>query len=141
MQWSSICLVRGNATALGSRLGDFADDFLERLVRRCPELSRALTWNREMRRRELVDTFSAVLRLASNTNALAARLSVIAVANERRGVRRPHYEHGRDVLLALLMEYNAGQWSPGLARAWEEVLDHAVIHLAPPVSMDEAWAA
>jgi hemoglobin-like flavoprotein len=151
MQWTSVCLVRSNAAALalggtpggsnGGRAGAFADDFLDHLVRRCPDLARVLTWNREMRRRELADTFAAILRYAANTQALAARLTVIAASNERRGVRRPHYEHGREVLLTLLREYNGPAWSPELARAWEELLDHAVMHLAPPQCFEEAMAA
>ncbi len=141
MQWSSVCLVRSNAAALGPKATSFADEFLDRFVRECPELSRALTWNREERRRSLLETFAAVVKQAGHSQALATRLIVISAANERRGVRRQHYHLGREILLELLAEYNGPSWNRGLAAAWEELLDHVVIHLSPPQSFEEALAA
>jgi hemoglobin-like flavoprotein len=141
MQWSSVCLARSNAAALGPKATSFADEFIDRFVRECPELSRALTWNREERRRALLDTFAAVLRQAGHSQSLAARLIVISASNERRGVRRQHYNLGREILLEMLAEYNGPSWNGGLATAWEELLDHVLIHLAPPQSFEEALAA
>src|SRR5688572_8694945 len=106
MQWSSVCLVRSNAAALGPKATSFADEFIDRFVRECPELSRALTWDREERRRSLLDTFAAVIRQAGHSQSLAARLIVISASNERRGVRRQHYNLGREILLEMLAEYN-----------------------------------
>jgi hemoglobin-like flavoprotein len=141
MHWSSINLVRNNAASLAPRAPQFADDFLEQLVRQCPELSRSLTWDREQRRRQIVEAFALVLRTAPTTHQLSIRLTAIGAANERRGVRAPHYQLGRDVLLTLLAQYNGTSWSTGLAQAWSDFLDYTLIHLAPPASFDEALAA
>jgi hemoglobin-like flavoprotein len=141
MQWSSVCLVRNNAAALAPKATSFADDFLDRFVRECPELSRVVTWNREERRRCLLDTFAAVIKQAGNSQALSARLLVISANNERRGVRLQHYQLGREIVLSLLATYNGPSWTRGLAAAWEELLDHVLIHLSPPQSFEEALAA
>lgn len=141
MQSSQICLVRSNAASLASKANIFADAVLDHFVREYPELSRTLTWDREERRRALLDTFAMVIRQASNSQALSTKLLVISVNNERRGVRLHHYERGREIVLSLLAEYNGPNWTPTLARAWGEMLDHVLIHLAPPQSFEEALAA
>ncbi len=141
MQWSSICLIRSNAAALGPRAHRFADDFLERFVQACPEFSPLMAWTPEERQRALLDTFTALMKQASNSQALSTKLLSITVANERRGIRAHHYYHGRDIMLALLAEYNGPAWAPALAGAWNELLDHVVIQLAPPQSFEEALAA
>lgn len=143
MQRSSVCLVQSNAAALGAggRSGAFADEFLDQLLLRRPELGADPAWNREQRRREMMETFNTVLKHAANPQALAARLAALAVANEDRGIRRDHYEDGRRVLLELLREHNGPNWTRELLRAWEELLDHVMMHLSPPASIDEAMAA
>lgn len=141
MQWSTVCLVRTNAAALAGRAPSLADEFLDRLVRQCPELSRLLTWDREQRQRNLVNLFACVVRQAGHPQALAARLLGVSASNERMGVTRQHYELGYALLMNLLREYNGPNWTPALAAAWEELLDHVLIHLSPPQSFEEALAA
>lgn len=141
MHRNSITLVRASAASLTTMVDRLADDLLDHLTRSWPELSRSITWDREQRRRDLVDTFTAVLKYAGHPQTLAARLTLIAAANDRRGVRRDHYEYGRETLLALLHRYSGARWSPELAAAWHDFLDHVLMQLSPPPSFDEAIAA
>jgi hemoglobin-like flavoprotein len=140
MQRNSVSLVQRNTAALiaEGRASPLADEFLDQLLRRRPELAPCITADTGRARRHLVELFHTLVRQASNPQALAARLAELANANEERGIGRDHYEAGRDVLIALLRQHND---EPSLLLAWEELLDHVMIHLSPPASFGEAMAA